>query len=45
MMGLDVSELIIEVEETFRIRLDDNELPEIKTVGQLQATVLAKLGQ
>jgi acyl carrier protein len=44
-MGLDVAELIIEVEESFRIRLDDNELPEIKTVGQLQATVLAKLGK
>lgn len=44
-MGLDVAELIIEIEESFRIRLDDNELPEIKTVGQLHTAVLAKLGK
>jgi acyl carrier protein len=42
-MGLDIVELIMEVEETFDITLPDRELFHVRTVGDLYRLVLAKL--
>ena len=42
-MGLDVVELLITVEERFGISIRDDELAQVKTVGDLQVCVLTAL--
>ncbi|HJT78300.1 MAG TPA: hypothetical protein VJ739_13945 [Gemmataceae bacterium] len=43
--GMDVIELVYEVEERFKIRLDDRELERTSTVGALYLLILQKLGR
>jgi acyl carrier protein len=41
-MGLDAVELLMEVEETFDIKIDDNDYPEIRTAGDLYDLIVAR---
>lgn len=41
-MGLDLVELVLEVEETFSISLDDDEVAQVVTVGQFNDLILRK---
>lgn len=43
-MGLDVVELVMRVEETFEITIEDEEAEQTATIGQFYALVLRKLG-
>ncbi len=42
-MGLDTVELIMEMEETFGIKIDDRDAEQIGTVGQAYRYILGKL--
>ena len=42
-MGLDVIELIMEIEETFKVKLPDHEVERMSTVGDLTAYVFYQL--
>lgn len=43
-MGLDIVEIIVNTEETFNIKFDDNkELKDVKTVGDFYHVILSKL--
>lgn len=42
-MGLDMVELLVAVEVTFAIQVDDGEFQEITTVGDLHALVMSKI--
>ena len=42
-MGLDGVELVMEVEDRFKIKIDDEEAERTLTIGELQALVLTKL--
>jgi len=44
-MGLDTVELVIEIEETFGISIDDSEGQQIQTVGELYDLVIEKRGK
>jgi acyl carrier protein len=44
-MGLDLVELVMEVEERYAISIDDRDAEKIQTVGQLYEYVLAKQAQ
>jgi len=41
-MGLDITEMIMEIEETFNIRIEDRDAERIRTVGELHAYLLTK---
>lgn len=43
-MGLDIVELMVRVEEEFRIEIEDEEASYISTVGQLHTLILDKTG-
>ena len=43
-MGLDIVEIIVNTEETFNIKFDDNkDLKDVKTVGDFYNVILSKL--
>lgn len=42
-MGLDSVELVMAVEETFDIQIDDDDFPELRTVGDLHDLIVARV--
>src|SRR3990172_335032 len=44
-MGLDLVELVMDVEETFGISLPDARLPKMNTVGELHDCIIEILGR
>jgi hypothetical protein len=42
-MGMDSVELVMAVEETFEIKSDDDDFPEIRTVGYLHDLIVARV--
>lgn len=42
-MGLDIVELVIEIEETFQIRIEDDQAARLRTVGDLYDYILTRL--
>ena len=44
-MGLEAYEFVMELEEEFGLKIDDQDAGKIETVGQLQSYLLERLGE
>lgn len=44
-MGLEAYEFVMELEEEFGLKIDDQDAGKIETIGQLQNYVLERLGE